>query len=72
MYHESYVRFVDTHTESICCDHYLLAVVDKVVLIALPLLIGKPCMVSCGGESIAAESFAYVLYIPARETVDNS
>ncbi len=72
MDHVAHVRFVDSHSECVRRHHDLLPIVDKVLLVFLPLQIGKSRMIPRNGITLLLQLFADFLYIFPRQAVDNA
>lgn len=64
------IRFVDSHAECVCGDHYHRAVIDKIVLIAPAFIFIKPRVVAGSGESVFLKQFAHFLDRLARRAIN--
>ena len=67
-----HIRFIDSHTKSVCRYHDLLPVINKIFLVFLPFQVRETRMVSCDRISFLLEFLTDLLHIFSGQTVNNS
>ena len=67
-----HIRFIDSHTKSVCRYHDLLPVINKIFLVFLPFQIGKARVISCDRIPFLFELFTDLLHIFSGQTVNNA
>ena len=63
MDNKCHVGLVDAHSESVGGDHYPHTVEYKILLIFPSLLLGKSCVISCGGKAHIIELLTHIFNI---------
>ena len=66
------VGFVNSHTKSVCCDHDLFLVVNKLLLVLLALPVAESRMVTGGAVSFSLQTFADFLHRLPGEAIDDA
>ena len=66
------IRLVNSHTESIGCDHNIFSVKNEILLIFPAFVLIKSCVISCSQKAVIAEQFADRFNIFSGCTIDNS
>ena len=67
-----HIRFIDSHTKSVCRYHDLLPVINKIFLVFLPFQVRETRMVSCDRISFLLEFLTDLLHIFSGQTVECS